>query len=250
MRHASVPVYDQELVAIILGVGNKATAYDASDLRQLSLIGDQLLKILQRKRAQTELEAANTRLATQLVEIQQLQGRLREQATRDDLTGLFNRRYLEESLARELARAEREGCPLSIALMDIDRFKEINDTYGHAAGDEALRALGKLLAQDTRTSDLACRYGGDEFIVVLSSAAAENAFARAQEWCEAFQRQTFVFGERSFTTSLSIGISAYPAHATSAEKLIKAADEAMYLAKAGRNQVIIAHLSPRDAQPG
>ncbi|MBL8057167.1 MAG: diguanylate cyclase, partial [Anaerolineales bacterium] len=114
------------------------------------------------KRAEQELQTANRQLRDQLAQIRDLQDQLREQAVRDPLTGLYNRRYLEETLPREAARAAREREPLSLIFIDIDRFKGVNDVFGHAAGDRVLQALGTFLVSHTRGVDIVCRYGGEE----------------------------------------------------------------------------------------
>ncbi|OQY67359.1 MAG: hypothetical protein B6D47_10835, partial [Rhodocyclaceae bacterium UTPRO2] len=121
----------------------------------------------ERKRLETDLKESNAMLQAQLDEIHRLQADLREQAVRDGLTNLFNRRYLDETLERELARAKREGYPLSLVMIDIDHFKKLNDTYGHQAGDKVLRELAALLWGDVRAEDVPCRYGGEEFVVLL-----------------------------------------------------------------------------------
>ena len=118
-----------------------------------------------------ELSQANEQLQAQLVEIQRLQAELREQATRDPLTNLFNRRYMQEILDHELASAQRLQRTTAVLMMDIDHFKRLNDTYGHKAGDLMLQALGGLLREETRASDVACRYGGEEFVVIMQSCA-------------------------------------------------------------------------------
>ena len=120
-----------------------------------------------RRAAEAQLRAANARLRQQLQEIEQLQGALQEQAIRDSLTGCFNRRYLDETLERELSRARREGYPLSLLILDLDLFKQINDSYGHLAGDEALRELASHLSADIRQEDVLCRYGGEEFVILM-----------------------------------------------------------------------------------
>ncbi|KAB2949047.1 MAG: diguanylate cyclase, partial [Thermoanaerobaculia bacterium] len=145
-----------------------------------------LREITARRRAERALAEANERLREKLEEIEKLQATLREQALRDALTGLYNRRYLEDALERELARARRERAPLSVALIDLDRFKETNDTLGHQAADEVLRRFGALLAALTRQSDVACRYGGDEFVVLMPGAPLDHALARAEQWRSAF----------------------------------------------------------------
>jgi diguanylate cyclase (GGDEF)-like protein len=201
-----------------------------------------------RIKAQEELELANTTLQSQILEIQCLQAKLREQAIRDALTGLFNRRYLEETLERELAAASRTLSSLSIILLDLDHFKEFNDQYGHAAGDTVLRILSTLLRGNTRSSDIACRYGGEEFIVVLPGAGIDLACERGEYLRMIFEQSEIIYGGMAMKATLSAGISSFPAHGSTADELIRAADTALYDAKRnGRNQVVIAGCSP--AQP-
>ncbi len=123
--------------------------------------------ISERKQNEVVLREANQKLRNQLVEIEMLHAQLQEQATRDSLTGLFNRRYLEESLIREFQRAEREKSTVCLIMLDIDGFKAFNDTYGHDAGDLLLKKLGELLQSDVRGSDISCRFGGEEFLIVM-----------------------------------------------------------------------------------
>ena len=165
--------------------------------------------------------------------------RLREtlhtQSTRDPLTGLFNRRYMEDSLERELYRADREDGTLGVIMADLDHFKAFNDRSGHVAGDAVLRALGELLAANVRSEDIVCRYGGEEFTILLPNASLEETVTRA----EALRRSTAALvtpdGE---PLTLSMGVSAYPDHGATGDALIKAADAAMYQAKAaGRDRV-------------
>lgn len=194
-----------------------------------------------RKQAEQALQAVNRQLATQLQEIHILQERLREQAIRDVLTGLFNRRYLDETLDRELARAQRDGYPLALAMLDLDRFKQLNDTHGHRAGDEVLRMLGEFIREHARTSDIPCRYGGEEFLLVLPKMTPEAALQRADAWRQQFAARTVHFGELELHATLSIGIACYPGDGTTAYGLVDAADAALYRAKeAGRNQVMLA----------
>jgi len=119
------------------------------------------------KARESELQALNGALSERLHEIERLQVELREQAIRDPLTGLFNRRYLQSTLQREWARCQREKVPLCVAFLDIDHFKQINDRYGHAVGDQVLIRLAQLLTDSIRREDLACRYGGEEFLLLL-----------------------------------------------------------------------------------
>jgi len=197
--------------------------------------------ISERKRAEEALQELNGLLAFRLQEINILQERLQEQAIRDGLTGLFNRRYLDETLERELARAQRDGYPLAVAMIDIDRFKLLNDTYGHRAGDEMLRILGQFLQSHARSGDIPCRYGGEEFLLVLPHLDQETALQRAEEWRSSFAAQTVTFGQLQLTATLSIGIASYPGHGKTADTLVDAADGALYQAKkAGRNRVVSA----------
>jgi diguanylate cyclase (GGDEF)-like protein len=194
-----------------------------------------------RMKAQEELELANSTLQSQILEIQCLQAKLREQAIRDSLTSLFNRRYLEETLERELAVASRSLSSLTIILLDLDHFKDFNDQYGHAAGDAVLRILSSLLRGNTRSSDVACRYGGEEFIVVLPNVGIELARERAEFLRMIFEQSEITYGGRILKATVSAGISAFPTHGSTADELIRAADTALYRAKgSGRNQVVLA----------
>jgi two-component system, cell cycle response regulator len=166
---------------------------------------------------------------------------LREQAIRDSLTGLFNRRYLEEALARELRRAERGNLPLSLLMMDLDHFKDFNDLHGHAAGDAVLKELGMLLQQHTRREDVACRFGGEEFVLILPGASSEVAARRSEQIRQAVRLATVASeGKRLESLTVSVGIACFPEHGTGAETLLAAADQALYRAKReGRDRVIV-----------
>jgi diguanylate cyclase (GGDEF)-like protein len=244
VRHASTPVYDEDRIRLILGVGNKERDYDSMDLLQMTLVGDQLVRILERKRAEADLQEANSLLEVRVREIEKLQAELREQAVRDYLTGLFNRRYLEETLERELSRARRGSVPLSVVIIDIDRFKEINDSYGHSAGDAVLEGLGAMLAADSRASDIACRYGGDEFVVVMPGASIGDALRRAEGWRRKFAKKAFVFDGERCATTLSMGVAAFPAHGSSVNGLLQAADQALYRSKVFNDRVSVSPRSP------
>jgi diguanylate cyclase (GGDEF)-like protein len=193
----------------------------------------------ERRQVESAFRDANTLLENRLVEIEILQEQLRDQAIRDYLTGLFNRRYLDETIDRELARAKREASQLSVVMMDIDHFKSINDTYGHQAGDIVLIELGTLLNKYSRTSDIACRHGGDEFMVVMPDASPSDALKRADEWRQKFAEKRFDYGERRFATTLSMGIASYPHHASSAKGVFQAADQALYQSKMHNNKVTV-----------
>jgi len=166
---------------------------------------------------------------------------LKELAIRDPLTGAFNLRYVQETLPRELARAQRERKPLSLAMIDIDGFKRLNDSYGHPAGDMMLVHLCKILSSHTREGDILARMGGDEFLVVLPSVDIETARHRAEAWRQAFAESELCYKDFTLRGSFSLGLATFPAQASDAEELIRLADDALYQAKlAGRNRCIVA----------
>jgi diguanylate cyclase (GGDEF)-like protein/PAS domain S-box-containing protein len=177
-------------------------------------------------------------------EVQALQEKLREQSTRDALTGLYNRRYLEETLGRELILAQRNGHPVSVIMGDLDHFKAVNDHYGHLGGDEVLRAFGALLKRHARGSDIYCRYGGEEFLLVLPGMAEEHAAARAEQLRSTMAATPVGFGALTIAVTASFGVATFPRDGQSSDGLIAAADSALYAAKAaGRNRVNV-HSGP------
>lgn len=193
------------------------------------------------------LENANAMLHAQIGKINDLQEKLHDQANRDSLTGLFNRRYLEGTLERELARCKREAVPLSMLMIDIDHFKSVNDSHGHQAGDEVLRVFSLLLAENARAEDIVCRYGGEEFLLVLPKMPLDIARDRAAQLLKLFQEQVVSFGDLRLQTTISMGIAATPEHADTADGLIRCADDALYQAKrAGRNRVTVFDATPAD----
>ena len=197
-------------------------------------------EITVRKRMEEELRNANEQLSRQLAEIESLHETLKEQAIRDPLTGLYNLRFLTESMKREIAQAIRESTSLSVVLMDIDHFKDFNDKYGHKAGDEVLMALGKMLGTQTRAGDIACRYGGEEFMVIMPSASPEEAMKRAEQWRTSFESTQIANKEMLLSATLSAGIATFPDHGSSDDEIWRAADNALYSAKtAGRNRVAV-----------
>lgn len=195
-------------------------------------------EVEQHQKASEQLAAANHALTEKLAEITELQQRLKEQAIRDALTGLFNRRYLDETLPREMARATRDGYPLAVIMVDIDHFKQINDRHGHPAGDEVIRALARLLHEGAREGDIACRYGGEEFVIALPHMDIEAALARAGKWRQAAAERVVRHGELEIRFTLSAGIAVFPLHAREVDSLLECADLALYLSKReGRNRV-------------
>jgi len=167
---------------------------------------------------------------------------LRYQVVHDTLTDLFNRRYLEETLVREIHRVRRKGAPLGVIMMDLDQFKRFNDAFGYEAGDNLLRALGKYLLQQVRQEDVACRYGGEEFVLVMPEAPLNVVLARAEEIRRGVpQLQVFHRGKVLESTTVSLGVALFPEHGVNGENLIQAADNAKRRAKiAGRNCVVVA----------
>jgi diguanylate cyclase (GGDEF)-like protein/PAS domain S-box-containing protein len=167
---------------------------------------------------------------------------LREQSVRDHLTGLFNRRYMEETLERELRRASRKQLSLGIIMLDVDDFKKFNDTCGHAAGDTILRALGTTLLGNVRGEDIPCRYGGDEFIIVLPDSSRAVTCERAGLICNyARQFRLRYEGKKLEAVTLSIGVAGFPENGTTSTAVLRAADTALYRAKReGRGRVVVA----------
>ncbi|MCE1252972.1 MAG: diguanylate cyclase [Anaerolineae bacterium] len=174
--------------------------------------------------------------------LKQANDALRVLATRDPLTGLFNRRYMEETLERELHRAERESYLIGMIMFDIDHFKDFNDQYGHVGGDLILRELGILLKKHTRNSDVVCRYGGEEFIIVLPKASSQLTLERAEQIRKLVKNLSIIHnGQRLDSLSISAGIAIYPEHGIEVDSLVMAADAALYRAKAeGRDCVMMA----------
>ncbi len=165
---------------------------------------------------------------------------LQIQAVRDALTGLYNRRFLEQALEREMRRALREKTPVSLLMIDIDLFKRINDTMGHAAGDDVLRQLGRFLESQLRSYDIACRFGGEEFTLILPGSSLDNAVRQAERIRTGVKEVAFVSeGKPIGPVTISLGVSAYPSDGETAEDLLASADAALYRAKAeGRNRVV------------
>jgi diguanylate cyclase (GGDEF)-like protein len=167
---------------------------------------------------------------------------LREQSIRDLLTGLYNRRYLEESLEREVARAGRDRTPLAVIMLDVDHFKRFNDQFGHQGGDAVLQALGRVLQETVRKSDLVARYGGEEFTVLLHNATQTGAREWGERLCEAVRTMAAKFaGQALPPVTISLGLAMYSENGTTADELLRAADTALYDAKrGGRNRLVVA----------
>ena len=193
------------------------------------------------KAVEGELRRINTVLTLQLEQIAQLQQSLQEQVIRDPLTGLFNRRYLDESLPKDLARASRDEGQVSLLMIDIDFFKQINDTYGHASGDLVLKDLAMLLDQSMRQGDTVCRFGGEEFLAVMVDTPLPAAVRRAEQMRIMVAVKPISIQTAAVNVTISVGVATYPQHGEQVQELIHLADLAMYQAKSqGRNQVCVA----------
>jgi len=181
-----------------------------------------------------------------------LQDTLRTQSLRDPLTGLFNRRYLEISLARDLARAVRRSQPLAVLMLDIDHFKPFNDSHGHDAGDAVLGQVGQLIAGMVREEDAACRYGGEEFTIILQETDSASALDRAEEICASVRAMEIMHRRQNIgPVTLSIGVASYPQHGDTPEQLLRRADRALYVAKrSGRDRVCVADREGRIQERG
>lgn len=185
--------------------------------------------------AETAAEHAGLRL----VHIR-LADHLHDQAMRDGLTGLFNRRYMEESLLREIRNAQRNQSPIAIIMLDIDHFKRFNDSFGHAAGDALLRGIGAMLQTEMRGGDLACRYGGEEFTVILPDTGLAQAFEVAEKLRQKTRRLRIQLnGAEVGEVTISLGVAAYPEHGASWEDVLHAADMALLQAKQTRDRAVL-----------
>jgi len=188
--------------------------------------------------------AASDQLALALGNLK-LRQSLRDLSVRDPLTGLFNRRYLTESLGRELSRSKRRNLPLSVLAFDLDHFKDFNDSFGHPAGDAMLVGFARILQSHSRDEDIACRQGGEEFVLIMPEMDMTTALQRATELMDLLSTTDVMHeGHLLPKVTTSIGLASYPEHGASADSLLTHADQALYEAKArGRNQVVVAHLS-------
>jgi diguanylate cyclase (GGDEF)-like protein len=168
-----------------------------------------------------------------------LRTKLENQSIRDSLTGLFNRHFMQISLERELSRAARRKQTLAVFMMDLDHFKKFNDTYGHAAGDTVLKAVSEIFRSSIRTEDIACRYGGEEFTIMMPDVTQAVAIERAESIRRAVASLRVPLDKENYAEfSISIGLALYPEDGETADLLLRRADLALYRAKrSGRNQV-------------
>ncbi|MEW5709182.1 MAG: diguanylate cyclase [Pseudomonadota bacterium] len=199
--------------------------------------GEEIFSSYQRMLVNTVAEQVGLAIANL-----RLRDSLQQQSIRDPLTGLYNRRFLEEALARELARARRLQASLALVMADVDRFKSFNDSFGHEAGDMVLQSLARLLKSSLRDSDMVCRYGGEEFVLILPEANASNACQRAEALRSAVHGLQLHYREQPLgPITVSFGVAAFPEHGSHSKALLAAADAALYEAKrSGRDRVVVA----------
>lgn len=197
--------------------------------------------ISERKHAEHVLQTTNQRLREHIQAIERLRADLREQSIRDPLTDLYNRRFLYEFFDIQCDRARSDAIPISLLMIDIDHFKDINDTFGHQAGDAVLQVIARRFQAAIRKGDLACRYGGEEFLLALYDISLLAAEQRARELCRTIQDTTIAYKDTQLCVTISVGIAEFPLHGENIEAVIHAADRALYRAKtSGRNRLAVA----------
>ncbi len=205
--------------------------------------GDSRQEGLRDSRKRMAISAAS-QIALSLASLQ-LRETLREQSIRDPLTSLFNRRFLEESLERELHLSSRKKQSISILFLDLDHFKRFNDTFGHAAGDMVLQSLADLFRNFFRTSDICCRYGGEEFAILLPDSSSENAAIRADALRAKVKDLRLQYRNQTLgQVTISVGVAAFPEHGSTATELLKVADQCLYESKE-RGRDVVTLPSPR-----
>jgi len=198
---------------------------------------------LQQQKAVADLKEMATTLSEYLslsIANVRLSETLSKQSIQDSLSGLYNRRFMEESIQREILRAARKQNSIGIIMADLDHFKQFNDIHGHGAGDKIISQVGKILKDKFRGSDIACRYGGEEFLVILSESSLEDTCKRAEKVREEIKKMELIFqGKTLGSVTISMGVAAYPVHGRTLEELLRVADNALYKAKQeGRDRVI------------
>jgi two-component system cell cycle response regulator len=194
------------------------------------------------RQQQLALENLNNELRHKMSQVEDLQMALREQAMRDPLTGLYNRRFLNEQIVPILDHARRSDTPVLIVLLDLDHFKQVNDTYGHGFGDQVLVALAELILKKIRNTDLAIRYGGEEFCLVFPASNAVNGLEKMERLLTTFRATVITSADKSMSgLTFSAGVATFPTDGVNAETLLRTADKALYAAKAlGRDRILLA----------
>jgi len=228
---------------LLVGSEQRSTMYVDVDVRRFSLrsvgAGGWIAVFSdasEMRRAQKDLQEANERLES-------LNKMLLVQAIHDSLTGLFNRAYLDEALPRELARCRRDESNIALLILDVDHFKEINDSYGHDTGDLVLKGVARLVRTIVRAGDIPCRFGGDEIVAVMPGAPEAEAAGVAERIRQRVSEEQFGDENIRVSVTVSVGFAIFPNHAESSADLFRAADRALYAAKdAGRNRIVSASL--------
>jgi len=178
-------------------------------------------------------------LKIDITDQKETQDKLHQMAITDVLTGLYNRRHFMETARKEIERAERYGHSLSAMILDIDRFKKINDSYGHAAGDKVLKELASLIVENVRKVDLVGRMGGEEFGILLPDTDLKKAIMMAERLRKNIESSSFNYGDQELAVTVSIGLTTHKRGVLNIDELLKIADKALYEAKAkGRNRVV------------
>lgn len=210
-----------------------------NDLGQVDRYIGISIDITEQKELEYQLRASNQMLQDKITEISLLKDELQIQASHDELTGLYNRRFLHEHA--DLVFPEMPRSPSSLLIIDVDHFKKVNDTLGHSKGDEILQCLAQVMRQSCRANDLICRYGGEEFIILLPGAEPDSALKKAELIRTSFQKTVTALLPDDMTGSLSVGIAGTPMHGKGFRNICQAADHALYQAKAaGRNRAFLA----------
>ena len=195
--------------------------------------------ITEHKWLENDLKYANDSLKNQLEEIENLRKELEEQAIRDPLTNAYNRRYLTEFLEKEILHAEREKAPVTVVILDVDNFKQFNDSYGHKCGDMVLQAITQFLLEHSRRGDdVVCRYGGEEFVILMPHVSLEIGHDRAEMWRQDFSETPIEYDGMDLFATFSAGVATFPEHGSSVEAILQSADKALLQAKeTGKNRV-------------
>ncbi|MEW8492519.1 MAG: GGDEF domain-containing protein [Candidatus Thiodiazotropha taylori] len=227
-------VRDNQQIDLNILVSTTPIKFENEDMVLVTIID-----ATEQKNTEKKLVASNSSLHGYIFEIEKLEEQLREQAVRDPLTKLYNRRYLHESFTRELARTSRNDSFLSLLLIDIDHFKKINDDHGHLAGDFVLQTLGGILIDMIRTEDYPIRYGGEEFMLLLPGVSLKKARERGEALRQSVDAYNFRYENIKLNVTISIGVSCTTEDGNTLSDLINRADTALYEAKShGRNRVI------------
>ena len=196
--------------------------------------------ITEHKWLENDLKYTLESVQNQLDEIKHLREELEEQAIRDPLTDAYNRRYLSEFLDNTIARAQRDKTPVTIVILDVDNFKQFNDIYGHKCGDEVLIAMTRFFFEHTRQGDIVCRYGGEEFVILMPQVSLDVGYERAEAWRQDFSETPIEYEGMKLFASFSAGVATFPKHGQTGDAILQAADKALYKSKdAGKNRVTL-----------